>query len=135
MTCMTGQLAGFQNAGVCLQAFPSCLALFFVTLKILISCGYPPPSLLVKHYLVLCDYLNFEPKRIQKLKPPPFRNNSRYIIYLLSRCVRKEWRAVFSSITQETNRKTFKFYNKIPLCLVWNKNVELERKAESSQEN
>ena len=57
MTCITGQLAGFQNAGVCLQAFPFCLAPFFVTLKILISCGYPLPSLSVKHYLVGNNFL------------------------------------------------------------------------------
>ena len=57
MTCITGQLAGFQNAGVCLQAFPSCLAPFFITLKILISCGYPLPSLSVKHYLVGNNFL------------------------------------------------------------------------------
>ena len=44
--------SGFQNAGVCLQAFSSCLVPFFVSLKILISCGYPLPSLSVKHYLV-----------------------------------------------------------------------------------
>ena len=30
----------------------------------------------------------------------------------------------------ESCRKTFNFHNKIPLCLVYIKNVELERKAE-----
>ena len=30
----------------------------------------------------------------------------------------------------ESCTKTFNFHNKIPLCLVCNKNVELERKAE-----
>ena len=48
MTCITGQLAGFQNAGVCLQAFPFCLAPFFVTHL---------PSLSVKHYLVGNNFL------------------------------------------------------------------------------
>ena len=40
-----------DDAGVCLQAFPSGLAPFFVTLQNLISCGYPLPSLSVEHYL------------------------------------------------------------------------------------
>ena len=40
-----------DDAGVCLQAFPSCVAPFFVTQKNLISCGYPLPSLSVKPYL------------------------------------------------------------------------------------
>ena len=40
-----------------LLEFPSCLAPFFVTLKILISCGYPLPSLSVKHYLVGNNFL------------------------------------------------------------------------------
>ena len=47
---------------------------------------------------LLCDTLNFKSKRIQKLNPSLLRNKSRYIIYLLSRCARKEWRAVYSSI-------------------------------------
>ena len=41
--------------------------------------------------------------RVQQLKPSLFSSNSIYIVYLLSQCVRKEWRAVYSSITQETN--------------------------------
>ena len=47
----------FSKCRGCLQAFPSCLAPFFITLKILISCGYPLPSLSVKHYLVGNNFL------------------------------------------------------------------------------
>ena len=48
--------AVFKMQGFVCKRF-LCLAPFFITLKILISCGYPLPSLSVKHYLVGNNFL------------------------------------------------------------------------------
>ena len=57
---MTGQVDGFQNAGVCLQVFPSCLDLpIFHVAKTLKIFHVLPTEMLAKQSIVNCDQATF----------------------------------------------------------------------------